>query len=615
MSNNQDDLETSVKPVTSRNSLESSSVASFDSSQVQSYNGSENNKSVSRSLSTTLSRVQTAMSQVHMVQSIRQTVTNAREDDEIAEENAREARQTNLGRILTHPDISDAMRVATHKDDLAAELASIRPEDDRAVRKLTTKTELTQEMTHEEEEEEKKKYPKPDCGYAWVICCTELLMIATTWGATTSFGVYISYWLNNNTFAGADPMNYALSSSLTVFLAQALAPVAMVSFNMIGLKPTVAIGTVFHFAGYFLCSYSTKLWQLYCTQGLLLGFGFSMIFNPCVVILSSWFLKYRAISSGIVVCGAGVGGVAFALGSQDLISSKNDFRWGMRMIAIVTVILNCLILVLIRERAPANRVRSWKALKNQSHIILNYKVLKHWYVMAIILWFAMGIIAYMVLTFSLASFSTFIGLTEVQGSHITGIFNGCQAIGRAFIGVIGDKYGRINTALILNVVVIILIFAYFINCKTVGSLIGFAVLSGLVTGWCQLLNQAIMPDAVPMSDYPSVWSYENIIVGCFCLFAEVVALKLRDLSSSMPFLKAQLFSGFMVVGSLLALTPVREWKVREMLKSRLEDAEDLKKSEKTEDLNLVNARIERYQRMLEGGFRPYLKRLFYPVKA
>ncbi|VEU21893.1 DEKNAAC102811 [Brettanomyces naardenensis] len=582
----------------------SSSVQSFDSSQI--------NPVGAKSLTSSLSRVHTVISASHIVQSLHRVVTDVHDDNLQTELNAAEAGQTDLGRILSRPDFYDAMKVATHVDPRSDELANVMPDDERAVRKLTAKA-----VAEEIEVEEEENYPPVDKGYAWAVCFAEFLAICTTWGSTTSFGVFISYWLNNNTFVGADPLNYALSSSITVFLAQALAPVSMILFNMIGLKLTVAIGVVFHFAGFLLCSYSTKLWELYCTQGLILGFGFSLVFNPSIIVLSGWFLKYRGLSSGIVVCGAGAGGMVFTLAAQALITQKSDFRWAMRMLGLTTLGLNLIVLAIIKERIPVKRERSWKSFRKQFHVILNWRVMKRWHVIALTFWFAMGIVSYIVITFSLASFATFIGLSEVEGSHVTAIFNACQAVGRVCIGAIGDRYGRINTAVLINIFVIIIIFAFFINCSNFPTLLGFSIVSGLVTGWCQLLNQAIMPDSVPMADFPSVWSYENIIVGCFCLFSEVVALKLRTDSTTKPFLNAQLFAGFMVVGSLICLVPVREWKIRRMLTSRLEDAreEQLEKEQKKLEDPVAQDRIQRYELLLQKTAKGYLYRLFYPMKA
>lgn len=580
------------------------------SDSVQTYDSDEVHALEATGTHSTLSRVHTSLSQLHVVNSIKRTITNARLDDHETEQDLKQAKETDLGRILTHADFNDAMRVATHHMPLADELANAMPDDERLLRRLTKKGAIDE--YEKEVVEEEKQLPPIDKGYAWVICFAQLAMTMSTWGSCTSFGVYISYWLNNDTFPGADPVNYALSSSITMFIAQALAPLAMISNNMIGLKPTILIGLVFHFAGFILCSFSTKLWQLYCTQGLMIGFGFSLIFSPAVVQLSSWFLKKRGLASGIVVCGAGVGGVIFTLASQKLIQQTGDFKWGMRMLGILTLVLNLLVLILIKERVPFPRVQSKESFKKQCHIILNIHAMKHWRVIEISLWFGCGVVSYIVLTYSLAAFATFIGLSQEEGSHITAIFNGCQAIGRPFIGIMGDKLGRINVAIFFNIFVMILIFAFFINCNSFLTLLFFSILSGLTTGWCQLLNQAIMPDAVAMAEFPSVWSYENIIVGCFCLFAEVVALKLRNMSAAMPFLHAQIFCGFMVFASLICIVPVREDKVNRLLQGRLETAQDDYKE--TSDPE-YQEKIQRYDSYLGKGFLRYIKRLFYPIRV
>lgn len=494
------------------------------------------------------------------------------------------------------------MSLAAGDTRISKALAGARPDDEVLLHKLANDPDLVNEYDQEQE-----KYPQPDQGYAWVILPAGFLMAITTWGSTTCFGVYISYWLNNDTFAGADPLNYALSSSITICLAQAAAPIAMIMYRMIGYKWTAALGAALHFLGFMLGSFCTELWQLYCTQGLLIGMGFVLIFSPTMLILPSWFQKYRALGSGGVIAGSGVGGCVFALASQRLIDTKDDYRWGFRMIAFVTVALNIIVVTLIKERIPQKKIKGWAAFKRELASIMDIKTLKHWYVIAISLWAALAIVAYTVMVYSLAAFCTFIGLSATTGSNVTAVFNGCQAIGRPIVGILGDKYGRINVGLTFNIIVLILVFAFFINCTNFITILMYAILSGLTTGFCQALNQAILPDAVPMEDYPSTWSYENIIIGCFCLVAEVIALKLRDMSAAKPFLKAELFTGFMVLGAFLFLLPVRELKVRRKIEERLKLCEEAK--------TVPTARIEKYSLLLRKGIRSYIWRLFYPIKV
>lgn len=573
--------------------------------------GAGSNHPVTRSLS----RIQTATSYVKGVHA------DVEDDNLQTERNLAEAQKTDLGRILTRPDYADAIRIATHQGPLEDELGEYLPDDERLLKIVTEKPEaqaILAEVKGIQDEEKAKHYPPPDVGYAWIVCLAEFLLSVSTWGSVTTFGIYISFWLNNDTYAGADPTNYALSSSLLLFVSMFLTGFSMVTKYVIGLKATVAVGACLQFLGFMLCSYSTKLWQLYLTQGVLMGLGFCLLFNPAIVILASWFIKYRALSSGIVICGGGVGGCIFTLAGQKVISQYNDTHHAMRVFGYTTLAINVIVFALIRERIPSEKDRSWEGIKKHVSVLTRTGPIRHWYVLCVTFWFAIGLMGYLIMMFSLSSFATFIGLSQTTGAHITAIFNGCQAIGRPIIGIIGDKCGRINTALSFNLIVIILIFAFFINCTNFVSLLIFSIISGLLSGWTQVLNQAIMPDCVPLKDFPATWTYANMVVGCFSLCGEVIAIKLRQEGQPKPFLHAQIFAGCMILLSMFCLIPVREWKVKRLVKVRLEECQEVENEEKfdaEQDRDLNRQRIERYEQLLSSGHSGYFKRLLYPVKV
>lgn len=49
---------------------------------------------------------------------------------------------------------------------------------------------------------------------------------ATTWGLNTTYGVYQSFYLQNNYFTGGSPLRYAFVGGLSVGTAFILAPIA-----------------------------------------------------------------------------------------------------------------------------------------------------------------------------------------------------------------------------------------------------------------------------------------------------------------------------------------------------------------------------------------------------
>ncbi|ODV86742.1 hypothetical protein CANARDRAFT_27144 [[Candida] arabinofermentans NRRL YB-2248] len=530
-------------------------------------------------------------------------------------ENA-ELRRTRVGRVRTNLDLSDAIKIATNKS-LQPPSSNLEPE------KLTSEEGQSENENIESailEDTEDDNLPPVDTGYAWVVVVAEFLLLFSTWGCNGSYGVFLSYWSNNKTFKGATSVDYALVGSLVLSLAQGLAPVIQVASAIFGMKEVMCLGIVLQNGGYLLSSFATKTWQLYLTSGLLVGLGFACLFNPAIVVLTEWFDKKRGLASGIVVSASGVGGVVFALSSQRLIKTTGSYRWALRMIAIIACVLNIILTIIIKPRVPKPKLKSWHEIKTRVNILFDMRVLKQPQVHLIALWFTLVVTCYVMALFTLSSYCLFIGLSQDQGSHITAIFNGCQAIGRCMIGLSADYVGRVNLSFFLTFVMVVLLFAMWINASTFIVILFYAILSGLTFGVASTLNQPVMADAVIPELFPSAWSYENLMVGCFCLFAEVATLKLRDLKASMPFLKPQVFSGSFGAGGFIFVSVLREWKIKKIIQSRLEKTEDeLAKANAGDDSQiereLLYSRRNAYNLLLKGGLVGYFKRLFYPIKV
>ncbi|TID24238.1 MFS general substrate transporter [Venturia nashicola] len=74
-----------------------------------------------------------------------------------------------------------------------------------------------------------------------------------------------------------------------------------------------AAGALISFLGYFCASYSTKLWHLALTQGVLVGVGGALLYNPVIMIAPEYFGdKVRGKATGFISAGAGVGGLVYS---------------------------------------------------------------------------------------------------------------------------------------------------------------------------------------------------------------------------------------------------------------------------------------------------------------
>ncbi|KAG0686282.1 hypothetical protein C6P40_004619, partial [Pichia californica] len=103
-------------------------------------------------------------------------------------------------------------------------------------------------------------------GLTSVIGCA--LFNFNTWGANSAYALYYEEYLNHNIFDGATKYSYAIIGGLAFSSGLVFSPVINFMIGVIGIKQTIFIGILIYFAAIILASFSTKLWEIYCTQGV-----------------------------------------------------------------------------------------------------------------------------------------------------------------------------------------------------------------------------------------------------------------------------------------------------------------------------------------------------------
>ncbi|ODQ83248.1 hypothetical protein BABINDRAFT_159682 [Babjeviella inositovora NRRL Y-12698] len=474
----------------------------------------------------------------------------------------------------------------------------------------------------------------PDGGYSWVIAVCCCFLSVSTWGASSCYGVFLNFFLSSDYFAGATDFDFAIIGGLAVGISQVFSPFVFIFVSYLGLKPTMIIGLAIQTLGYLLAGFARYKWQLYMTQGLMIGVSFSLVFTSGIAILPNWFYKKRALASGITVSGSGLGGIVFSLSCNSLMQKTGSHQWPYIMVAITTCTMCSICIILIQEhpktspkyKSIAPRPSLWVVMKTvlNPHIVLNLEV------NYVAIWFACWNAAFITVLFSMSAYASSVGLTHGQGSVITAILNAGQFVGRPMLGHFSDKCGRINFSIVISLVVVVLLFAYWINATTYGSIIGFALLCGLTLGIGAVNNQPLVLEASGIELFPAAFSYLNIVVSGPLTFAEVIALKLRKPDALRPFLYCQILSGCYFSFGVLFLFLFRERKISRVVEQRKEALEKImctyyisdlsSQSEDSKELTQAEAdlnekRLRTYEYLLSGGMKGYFARMLYPIKA
>ncbi|KAG9388003.1 MFS transporter protein [Pyrenophora tritici-repentis] len=276
----------------------------------------------------------------------------------------------------------------------------------------------------------------PDGGYGWVCVATCFTINCFTWGTVSAYGIYLSHYLAENIFPEATPWDYAFIGGVNFAAAMFLAPLVTVLCRKFGIHAIMCCGLLLQCSGFIAASFATRIWQLHISQGVLIGCGIGFLYIPCLPVLSQWFEKRRSLANGISAAGSGVGGAAFAWGTEAIIQ-RFSIGWALRITSIIAFTANTIATIFIRDRNKAIR---------PSQLGFDTELLRRHEVILLLSWVFVSMMGYIVLLFSLSDFALSIGLSQSQATDMIGLLNIGTAVGRPIIGIISDRWSRIDTA-------------------------------------------------------------------------------------------------------------------------------------------------------------------------
>ncbi|CAG8945322.1 unnamed protein product [Penicillium salamii] len=382
-------------------------------------------------------------------------------------------------------------------------------------------------------------------GYGWVCVACTFLMNAHTWGINGSYGVFLAYYLSSDVFPGTSALEYAFIGGLSMSCAMLIAPLATYLCQRVSHRFVLNLGAIFVTLSLITASFAKTSWQLFLSQGVCFGFGMGLCFCGSVGITSYWFKKRRSLVNGISASGSGIGGLVYSLAVGKMIPQMG-FPWAMRTLGILCFVINLTCANLLR--LPAHSVTSSKATPFRVSVILRLDYL------LFLGWAFLSALGYVVLLFSMSSFSVAIGLTQQQGSLAGALLNLGQAIGRPAIGLLSDHFGRFNVALVASLLTSVFCFVLWTFVDSLGLTYFFSIAVGLVAGTLFAVAAPLAAEVVGLQDIGTGLAILWLALCPPTTVAEAIALQLRDPSTeSKPFLRVQLFTGSIYLGSAICL--------------------------------------------------------------
>ncbi|KAJ2061886.1 Mitochondrial distribution and morphology protein 31, mitochondrial precursor [Coemansia sp. S146] len=334
----------------------------------------------------------------------------------------------------------------------------------------TTNEALHMEAALEDQPEKNSAYPPAeltpaDSGYAWVIVICAALNLMCTLGVVNSFGVFSTYYINY-IYPSVSAASIAwVGTTMSLFMLGGAITTGPLT-DRFGFRLVSLAGTVICCVALLLASFTSALWQLVLTQGIMFGIGAACIFSPSVSLPAQWHEKRRPLATGIAVAGSGAGGMIFTVATQKMMDTIGH-KWTLRTLALILLCVSGTAGMFYKRRVSVPRGGiNLGAIARDPRLI------------AIGLAGFMVNVSYFVPWFYLPTAALKIGQTKQAANNLILYMNAGSTVGRILAAYAAMLLGPINSIAIAYVICSVLVLVVMLAVKSMTGYIILAVIYG-----------------------------------------------------------------------------------------------------------------------------------------
>ncbi|KXN82935.1 Riboflavin transporter MCH5 [Leucoagaricus sp. SymC.cos] len=299
-------------------------------------------------------------------------------------------------------------------------------------------------------------------------------MTFCTFGVVQSFGVYQDYYtrfaLNEHS-----PSEISWIGSVQVFCLFAFGLPAGKLFDLGYFHHLIIGGSLLYLFSTFMLSLaqSHHYYQYFLAQSIGAGIGMGMMFIPSISVTAHYFRKRRSLAMGIVIAGSSLGGCIYPIMLNNIFEAAG-FGWGIRAVGFMDLGLLIIANSIMRTRLPPNR-RKGKSSPMVKEILTDVAYLFYMAGSFLMFW---GVF---VPFFYLQLWSALHHINSTVTKYSITIMNATSIVGRVLPNLIADKYGPLNTIIVLCFVTGCLVFSMF-GATTASGIIVFGIFYGFFSG-------------------------------------------------------------------------------------------------------------------------------------
>nr|XP_019048291.1 hypothetical protein I302_02061 [Kwoniella bestiolae CBS 10118]OCF27221.1 hypothetical protein I302_02061 [Kwoniella bestiolae CBS 10118] len=328
----------------------------------------------------------------------------------------------------------------------------------------------------------------PDGGYGWVVLVSCVILAGCCMGWNMNYGVFQEYY-STNIFPGQKTALLILPGCFNGFFMSTSAFLAGRMGDRYGFKRVLYASAGLFWLGLFLASWSTKLWQLTLTQGVIAGFGQGLAMPLFMSLPSQWFYKKRGLASGIAIGGAGLGGGTITLVARQLLTTVG-YKKTLLILSFIELFFMLLAINFLRIRPTSPEARSGKSAPWVDGDVIRTSAF--W---SIMIGTVVGTIGYGMPFSFLAQYvrANFTITDPILLALPTTLLAYMVCVGRALVGFVADRIGPLNTYILVFFLSGVIQLCLWLTAKSFGATLAFAIMFGLIApGFQGILPQIIV---------------------------------------------------------------------------------------------------------------------------
>ncbi|KAF9019798.1 MFS general substrate transporter [Hymenopellis radicata] len=388
----------------------------------------------------------------------------------------------------------------------------------------------------------------PDGGYGWICVLCSFTVHFFALGIESSWGVYQSHYFTSHVLGPVSSSDLAWVGSIQATGQPLVGILAGILAQRIGFRITGFMGTCIMCMGLIAASFSTHIWHLYLTQGVMFGVGSGFAFIPAVCIPSQWFTKHRGLATGIAASGYGVGGLVLSPLTQKLIDHLG-FRWALRATGLMTLLALGVADIFLKPRAsihPPTRI--------DKNLMTNKVFL---FLCSIGLFSGPG---FYVPLFYVPDYAVNkLERSAQDGANSAALISAFSAIGRVCLGIVGDHLGHLHILSLCQFLGGVGQMAIWPFVHNLAGLMAFSSFYGFFTGGYVSLYPVVAADLYGVEGLASITGvmFSSFVPGTLVGPPASGAILDRHTDPStgkINFLPVQLFGGtWLIVSAFMAV--------------------------------------------------------------